>query len=272
MTSGQKSESAGQGADTSEKKQTPIGKSPGEVIFFKLLHAELKKSQFFFDRTSEEVQIRVERVQRGMEMMKEQKIVMVNEKWRPMSKAIYNLYRDLLLLETFAIMTYVGFSKILKKHDKMTGLRTCKAFMESIVNKASFTHYPKLMGMITQCESIYEEISTTLENDGRQALSEDERLFIRMIHRLNEQFLDSDEGGATRRSVKKRKFPTSLNGTVGEGNENSEQILSTMENSEQGRGGASKATKPEAPTASSTKKESTTETIEHPPPKRSKVE
>lgn len=35
--------------------------------------------------------------------------------------ACVKLYKDLLLLENFAIMNYCGFSKILKKHDKLTG-------------------------------------------------------------------------------------------------------------------------------------------------------
>jgi len=31
------------------------------------------------------------------------------------------LYQDLLLLENYAVMNYCGFSKIVKKHDKLTG-------------------------------------------------------------------------------------------------------------------------------------------------------
>lgn len=211
-------------------------------------------------------------MQRGMEMMKEQSIVMVNEKWQPLSKAIYQLYRDLLLLETFAIMTYVGFSKILKKHDKVTGLRTCKAFMERIVNKASFTHYPRLMSMITKCESIYEEISTTLENDGRQALSEDERLFIRMIHRLNEQFLGSDESVAPGRSTKKRKYPTGLNGSGGEGSGDPLDLLANDRKEEAKDGSVKKSSTPKDDAALSATGTAAETTISPPPQKRSKVE
>ena len=36
-------------------------------------------------------------------------------------RATVKFYTDVLLLENFAIMNYCGFSKILKKHDKLTG-------------------------------------------------------------------------------------------------------------------------------------------------------
>jgi SPX domain len=116
-----------------------------------------------------------------------------------LAKSIYQLYKDLLLLETFAIMTYCSFSKILKKHDKVTGYATRAAFMANIVNNANFTNYPTLLEMINRCERMYEEVSHRLVQDGKEVLYEDERLFINMIVRLNEQVLDTvDEDGAAR--------------------------------------------------------------------------
>lgn len=152
-----------------------IGKSPGEVAFFKLLHTEFKKASHFFDRATEEFTIREARVREGMEIMKQPNSIMVNEKWSFLAKSIYRLYKDLLLLETFAIMTYCSFSKILKKHDKVTGYETRNAFMENIVNKANFTHYPQVLAMITRCEGLYEEVSSNLLQEGKHGLYEDER-------------------------------------------------------------------------------------------------
>ncbi|KAL3934884.1 MAG: hypothetical protein SGARI_003194, partial [Bacillariaceae sp.] len=154
-----------------------IGKSPGEIAFFKLLHSEFKKATHFFDRATEEFTIREARVREGMEIMKQPNSIMVNEKWSLLAKSIYRLYKDLLLLETFAIMTYCSFSKILKKHDKVTGYDTRKAFMENIVNKANFTHYPQVLAMISRCEGLYEEVSTNLLQEGKHGLYEDERKF-----------------------------------------------------------------------------------------------
>lgn len=170
-----------------------INKSPGEVAFFKLLHTEFKKATHFFDKAEQEFIIREERVREGMEIMKRPNSIMVNDKWSLLAKSLHRLYKDLLLLETFAIMTYCSFSKILKKHDKVTGYDTRKAFMANVVNKANFTSYPLLLEMISRCEHMYEDVSHRLLKEGKEGLYEDERLFINMIHRLNEQCMDSAE-------------------------------------------------------------------------------
>ena len=158
------------------------------------MHAEFKKATYFFDRAQQEFQIREERVREGMEIMKQPNSIMVNEKWSMLAKSIFRLYKDLLLLETYAIMTFCSFSKILKKHDKVTGHQTRIAFMSNVVNNANFTNYPKVLEMIKGCESLYEEVSERLVQEGKEALYEDERLFINMISRLNEQVLDSVDG------------------------------------------------------------------------------
>ena len=168
---------AGENTKQDEDAKASMGKSPGERAFFKLLHSEFKKASHFFDRATEEFSIREERVREGMEIMRKPNSIMVNEKWGLMAKSIYRLYKDLLLLETFAIMTYCSFSKILKKHDKVTGYETKNAFMSNVVNKANFTHYPRVLGMISRCEKFYEEVSANLLKEGKEGLYEDERTF-----------------------------------------------------------------------------------------------
>lgn len=194
---------------TSSHSQGPtsMSRSPGEVAFFKLLHSEFKKAAHFFDRATEEFIIREERVREGMAIMKQPNSIMVTEKWSLMAKSIFRLYRDLLLLETFAIMTYCSFSKILKKHDKVTGYCTRCAFMSNIVNKANFTYYPKVLKMINRCEILYEEVSMNLLQEGKGGLYEDERLFINMIHRLNEQVLNSDKDSVSSDRIDAVKRP-----------------------------------------------------------------
>jgi SPX domain len=170
-----------------------LGKNPGEIAFFKLLHAEFKKASYFFDKAQQEFEIREERVREGMEIMKRPNSIMFNEKWPLLAKSIYRLYKDLLLLETFAIMTYCSFSKILKKHDKVTGHDTRIAFMTNVVSQANFTSYPKVLEMISRCESLYADVSERLLQEGKEGLYEDERLFINMISRLNEQALETSD-------------------------------------------------------------------------------
>jgi hypothetical protein len=169
------------------EQREELGRNPGEKAFFKLLHAEYHKVCRFFDKAQEEFQIREERVREGMQIMMQPNSIMVSEKWSMLAKSIYRLYKDLLLLETFAIMTYCSFSKILKKHDKMTGYQTRNAFMANVVNKSNFTNYPKVLEMISSCKELYEEVSRRLLQAGKDCLYEDERLFINMISRLNAQ-------------------------------------------------------------------------------------
>lgn len=117
-----------------QHQKEELGRNPGEIAFFKQIHVEFKKASHFFDKAQQEFSIREERVREGMEIMKRSD-TLASEKWALLAKSIYRLYKDLLLLETFAIMTYCSFSKILKKHDKVTGHQTRTAFMSKIVNK-----------------------------------------------------------------------------------------------------------------------------------------
>jgi SPX domain len=187
-----------------------IEKSPGEIAFFKMLHSEFKKATHFFGKAEEEFIIREERVREGMEIMA--KPIMVSEKWSLLAKSLYRLYKDLLLLETFAIMTYCSFSKILKKHDKVTGYNTRNAFMANVVNTANFASYPGILEMIHRCEKMYEKVSELLLKEGNAGLYEDERLFINMIHRLNEQVMDAEAGeGIPERKESIRRPPPGTN-------------------------------------------------------------
>ena len=189
-----------------------IGRDPGEVAYFKLLHAEFKKASHFFDKMQEEFAIRVDRVRVGLDILKEPKPGLVIEKWSLLAKNIFRLYRDLLLFEIFAIMAYCSFSKILKKHDMVTGHETRGPFMSKVVNKANFTCYPQLLEMISRCEDMYEEVTDRLIQGGREGLYEDERLFIHMIHQLNRQMSDTaEEEGVARMDSSTRhciKMPT----------------------------------------------------------------
>jgi hypothetical protein len=149
-----------------------IRRHPGEVEFFRLLHSEFHKAVYFFDRAIDEFSIREERVRFGMNIIRHQERVQL---WSIFARSVFRLYTDLLLLETFCIMTYCSFSKILKKHDKHTGFETKNAFMANVVNNANFTHYTTLQQMIDRCQEVYSEVSDQLEREGQEGLHEDER-------------------------------------------------------------------------------------------------
>ena len=109
------------------KNPDVIAKSTGEVEFFNLLRSELKKSSDFFSSTETILRIRKERIWGAFTMLKNEADAQDQNAWTRLLIACVNFYKDVLLIENFAIMTYCGFSKILKKHDKVTGY-ACKLF------------------------------------------------------------------------------------------------------------------------------------------------
>lgn len=65
--------------------------------------------------------VRQGRVKEGWRQLMLPNIIVDGNPGKRLMAACVKLYKDLLLLENFAIMNYCGFSKILKKHDKVTG-------------------------------------------------------------------------------------------------------------------------------------------------------
>eukprot|EP01036_Dinobryon_divergens_P025910 gene25910-34503_t len=93
-------------------------------------------------------------------------------------------YKDALLLENFAIMNYCGFSKILKKHDKLTGFATREAFMRNVMSQQNFTHYTYVLDLIKDSEKLYAKIQ---KMESVMPLQDEERLFLEAIRDLNHQ-------------------------------------------------------------------------------------
>lgn len=98
-----------------------ISQSPSEVAFFKLVKGELRKVAEFYRTAEQQFEIRKERVKEGYRQLTQQSEMADSKAWTRLLAACVRFYKELLLLENFAIMNYCGFSKILKKHDKCTG-------------------------------------------------------------------------------------------------------------------------------------------------------
>ena len=74
--------------------------------------------------------------------------------------ACVRFYKDVLLLENYAIMHFCGISKILKKHDKMTGYCTRDAFMQKVMKSQNFVNYPYVIELLKESEILFEEIQS----------------------------------------------------------------------------------------------------------------
>jgi SPX domain protein involved in polyphosphate accumulation len=116
-------------ADGKKILQQRLAKSTAEVEFFKLLRKELKKTSDFFSTSEMLCKVRKERLWNGLEMLKKQNSFDDINAWTRLMASCVRFYKDVLLLENYAIMNYCGFSKILKKHDKRTGYRPSRGLL-----------------------------------------------------------------------------------------------------------------------------------------------
>ena len=101
--------------------------------------------------------------------------------WTRLLSSCVNFYKEVLLLENYAIMNYCGFSKILKKHDKLTGYTTREAYLKNVVNQQKFTHFPFVLELLKSMEKLFEAMHSAVP------IEAEEKLFIDAIRGLNYQ-------------------------------------------------------------------------------------
>ena len=135
-----------------------ISKCAAERVFFRLLRTELKKTSDFFSSSEQLCNIRYHCVRDGFLMLRDNTIHHDDHAWARLLTACVKFYKDVLLLENYAIMNYCGFSKILKKHDKWTGFSTCEAFMFNVMSQENFTHHPNVISLLSKSEKLFSDI------------------------------------------------------------------------------------------------------------------
>lgn len=182
-----------------------MGQNPSEVAFFKALFSEFNKATQFFGKVEEEFRIREQRIQNGMRMAKNPVRTDGTRLQLMAIKSLCRLYKDLLSLETFAIMTYCSVSRILRKHDKATGLRTHSAFMNNVANKANVTNYSGAMEMLQRTQVLFEDAMRSVVSQDKLKLFDDELLLVSVFTRLNKQAIDLLEAEAEPSSPVKEK-------------------------------------------------------------------
>jgi len=102
------------------------------------------------------------------------------------------IHRHLILLRNFAVLNYCGFTKILKKHDKVTGFETKDKFMLKMVNEQPFSSHETLKMALEIVTEEYEALK-----DGNWAQGSAPRKVdtfkesILETHRLRAQSMDA---------------------------------------------------------------------------------
>uniref|UniRef100_A0A7S4AXK0 SPX domain-containing protein n=1 Tax=Pseudo-nitzschia australis TaxID=44445 RepID=A0A7S4AXK0_9STRA len=157
------------------------------------------------------MKIRYDRVHDGSRIFNNSETTMtVQDRWTLLGRSVFKLHNNLLLLETFAIMNYCAFSKILKKHDKKTGYRTKMAFMRNVVSKSSIATYPDVLDMIQRCEGLYDQAAKNIGCKEKPNLREDEQLFISTVRKLHTQDLATADDVVLDKRSYTRMLPTEI--------------------------------------------------------------
>lgn len=144
--------------DPSISNPSELSKSSSEVDFFRALRVELKKASEFFATTEQLYKIRHSRILDGYKKLQEDGKKYDKNTWARLLRACVKFYKDVLLFENFAIMNYCGFSKILKKHDKLTGYVTRDAFMRNVMSQQNFTHHMYVLELLHHVEKLFVDI------------------------------------------------------------------------------------------------------------------
>ncbi|CAI5726169.1 unnamed protein product [Peronospora effusa] len=145
--------------------QRDISESELEVAFFRDLQTELKKISLFFAAEEKRCSFRYQQLRSVLKVLKQKRGNIDAFESQRLMFAFVHFYRECIRLENFAVINYQGFSKILKKHDKMTGYHTRSKYMRRKVNLSSFSSYPSLLQILSSTEEMFHEV----ERDTRMA-------------------------------------------------------------------------------------------------------
>jgi hypothetical protein len=87
---------------------------------------------------------------------------------RKLMQGCVNFYKDVLLLEDFAMTNYTAVSKCLKKHDKISGFHTREKFMANVMSKQPFSWCPHIHDMLGLVEGIFQKLEAIAPHPGRK--------------------------------------------------------------------------------------------------------
>mmetsp|Transcript_19250 Transcript_19250/g.24486 ORF Transcript_19250/g.24486 Transcript_19250/m.24486 type:complete len:315 (-) Transcript_19250:1638-2582(-) len=117
----------------------------GEKIFFKSLLSELKKVDRTFLRLEKNIiEQFLKFVHKFRPILKEVSRDSNLEIVSTVMKHCAAIHLQFVLLENYAVMNYCGFTKILKKHDKVTGFLTREKYMLKMVNECEFSKHSRV--------------------------------------------------------------------------------------------------------------------------------
>jgi len=161
---------AGVRESTKEDKgdqKTQLKASEDERRFFLLLRKELKKvATCFKDLEYRALRKLVNLKATYSREVNTKSITLQN--YHQLLQMCTRMHMELLMLENYAVLNYAGFTKILKKHDKMTGFRTKDQFLLKLVDCQPFVVHPWLRSAIKSVEDQFRSIDSIAKTNQPQ--------------------------------------------------------------------------------------------------------
>jgi len=147
--------------DNSIPDAEKIINSKGEREFFKALSTELRKVETrFADLKAKSLALAEEFSSPAVLSIP----MRANELQERLTRCA-SAHLFVLLVENYAVLNYCGFTKILKKHDKLRSTDTKVRFMSKMVNDRNFAKFDDVRAALEKLESTFARLSKIAAGD-----------------------------------------------------------------------------------------------------------
>ncbi|KAL6208408.1 hypothetical protein ACLB2K_019358 [Fragaria x ananassa] len=128
--------------------------------FVRLLENEMEKFNSFFEEKEEEYVIRWKELQDRVAEAKDS-----NEELMRVGREIVDFHGEMVLLENYSALNYTGLLKILKKHDKRTGVLIRFPFVQRVMQQPFFST-EVLDKLVKECEGMLDHVFSRNDPSG----------------------------------------------------------------------------------------------------------
>lgn len=137
-----------------------IMKNQDEKNFFLFLRKELTKVSNIFAELERRALTQFLQMLHVIEAARIERKSLVDQHLNSIVQRLTVVHRHLVLLRNFAVLNYCGFTKILKKHDKVTGFQTRDKYMLKMVNEQPFAYHTTLKKALEILAEEYEALKS----------------------------------------------------------------------------------------------------------------
>lgn len=131
----------------SQQQSVIEGLTPGELSFIETLKEDLQQFNEFFIEKEEECIIRTQALEEQLLKADKSDVALLGR----LRSAFVDLHGEMVLLLHWSLLNYAGVVKILKKHDKQSGVVLRAPFLETVLQQP-FYSTDKITGLVKDVE------------------------------------------------------------------------------------------------------------------------